>query len=1146
MRKIKPYIYISFSALILFFFIECAKPSEKQLGSSIENISFRDIPGVTEDEIKAIEVLLAQRKSFSFGMMPNTEAYININGEIRGYAALFCEWLSGVFGIPFQLEHFTWANLIEGLKSGTIDFTGTLTASEERLQIYYMTETIAQRTVKYIRLRGSEPLSEIRKTGLPRYALLEGTTTAEKVLNSVSEEFELRYVSEYIDAYELLKNGEIDALIAESTAEAVFDAYGDVTATVFLPLIYTPVSLTTQNPELIPVISIVQKMLENGANKYLGELYNQGYQEYLRHKLLMQFSREELAFIKANPIVPFAAEYDNYPVSFYSIHINEWQGLCFDILKEIESLTGLKFHVAHDKNTEWAELLNKLESGEVFIISELIRTPERENRFLWPENTFWIDQSALISRADYPNINIQDILSVKVGLTKGLAHTELFHRWFPDHKNTIEFESTEAALKALVDGTVDMVMNKNNMLLQLTHYQELPGYKANVVFDNHFESTFGLNKDQPVLCSIIDKALALIDTETISGHWLRRTYDYRLMLTEAQRPWIFGTGFLIIFILIFTTIVSMKSVQKRNMKISFEYANKLSGTLAEITKSPAISAGVLKDAVDIILREGCRTLNASRIGTWLVRKEINALQSLSCYNARTEEFTIQEDFDLLLNTEYTRLLENERLVVTNNVRTSAVWSSLVNGYNPNLCALLDVPIRIDGKWTGVVCVEQDRSAAYTDKREWTIEEQNFASSLADIMALAISGAERRTARDAAETANRAKSAFLANMSHEMRTPMNVVVGLTDLMLDEDDPSVHLKENLKKISTAGNTLLGLINDVLDISKIEAGKLELMPVDYDVPSLLNDIITLNIIRIEEKPITFILDISDDLPCRLFGDDLRVKQIINNLLSNAFKYTQKGTVTLGMNVAFEGQDAWVSVYVSDTGMGIRNEDLKKLFADYGQVDTRSNRLIEGTGLGLSITRRLTEMMDGKIEAESEYGKGTTFRVRFRQSFIQDKAVGKETADNLRNFHYTRKADKKLTRNNLSYARVLVVDDMQTNLDVASGLLRKYKMNVDCVLSGKEAIARIEAAKPAYDAVFMDHMMPEMDGIEATRHIRTIGTKYAMNIPIIALTANAIAGNEQIFLSNNFQAFLTKPINILNLDSVVQKWVRDKTKEQ
>ncbi|MCL2042541.1 MAG: response regulator [Treponema sp.] len=398
----------------------------------------------------------------------------------------------------------------------------------------------------------------------------------------------------------------------------------------------------------------------------------------------------------------------------------------------------------------------------------------------------------------------------------------------------------------------------------------------------------------------------------------------------------------------------------------------------------------------------------------------------------------------------------------------------------------------------------------------------------------------------AEESSKAKSRFLANMSHEMRTPLNVVLGITGLMLEEDTPAPDYKENLMKIGAAGNTLLRLINDVLDISKIEAGKLELTPVTYEVPSLLNEIITFSMLRIEDRPITFVLNINENLPYNLYGDDLRVKQIINNLLSNAFKYTKKGTVSLGITAepdrSMSGQ-VWMNITVSDTGIGIHEEDIKKLFTDYYQVESETNRKTEGTGLGLSITKRLVEMMNGEISVESEFEKGSVYRVRIRQKCYSTTTIGPAVMENIKNFRYTE--DKKIARNklvrtDLSFAKVLVVDDMQPNLDVAAGLLGKYKMQVDCVLNGQGAVDLIKNKKPVYNAIFMDHMMPGgMDGIETAIAIRNLGTEYAQQIPIIALTANAIAGTEDMFYSNGFQDFISKPINIMHLDSILRTWI-------
>ena len=407
-------------------------------------------------------------------------------------------------------------------------------------------------------------------------------------------------------------------------------------------------------------------------------------------------------------------------------------------------------------------------------------------------------------------------------------------------------------------------------------------------------------------------------------------------------------------------------------------------------------------------------------------------------------------------------------------------------------------------------------------------------------------------KEAAESSSRYKTTFLANMSHEMRTPLNAIVGLSSLLVDDVKQSDEAKEDLKKIHSAGDLLLGVVNDVLDFSKIETGNLEFIPAQYDTASLLNDIITLNMLRINNRPIKFKVEINEQLPDELYGDERRVKQLVNNLLSNAFKYTKEGTITLKIDYTSRSEkDILLSAVISDTGIGIKPEDIKKIFTDYNQVDIKASRKIEGTGLGLAITKNLVEKMGGKIYAESIFGVGSSFHVSFVQGIVTNKILGREMVETLRNFHYIdqkRRASTKLVRPDLSHAKVLVVDDMQTNLDVASGVMRKYNMQVDCVTSGQAAIDRIKSEDPFYDAIFMDHMMPNMDGIEATQLIRALDSNYAKTVPIISLTANAIAGNEQMFLDKGFSAFLSKPINIFKLDAVLKKWVPQtpQTREQ
>ncbi|MCL1956451.1 MAG: ATP-binding protein [Fibromonadales bacterium] len=502
-----------------------------------------------------------------------------------------------------------------------------------------------------------------------------------------------------------------------------------------------------------------------------------------------------------------------------------------------------------------------------------------------------------------------------------------------------------------------------------------------------------------------------------------------------------------------------------------------------------------------------------------------------------------------------------------------------------------------------------------------------------------------------KAASKAKSDFLARISHEIRTPMNAITGMAELALRENIPH-SAREHIITIKQAGNNLLSLINDLLDFSKIESGKLEIIPGNYQVSSLIHDVVSIIKMRVVDSHISFVVNIDSKIPNYLFGDETRIRQVLLNVLSNAVKYTKKGFVSFSINGEITGDTVFLTIDVADSGDGIKPEDLNKLFGEFVQVDLAAHKGVEGTGLGLVITKKLINAMGGDINVQSEYGKGSTFTIKLSQKICSPEPLAsvekpKEksvliyeqnkiyadsiiyTVDNLGVICHSAESDddlhKKLQTKDYTFlfvshsllknakaiakelkskteiviltefgnvpadinldilampahsisianilngvsdgfsystnesisvvqfsapkARILIVDDIGTNLKVAEGLMLPYKMQIDLCFSGEDAISAV--TKNFYDLVFMDHMMPEMDGIEATKLIRAKGIEnpYYAHLPIIALTANAVAGTKEMFLSNGFNDFLSKPIDTARLNVILGRWIPKEKQEK
>lgn len=392
------------------------------------------------------------------------------------------------------------------------------------------------------------------------------------------------------------------------------------------------------------------------------------------------------------------------------------------------------------------------------------------------------------------------------------------------------------------------------------------------------------------------------------------------------------------------------------------------------------------------------------------------------------------------------------------------------------------------------------------------------------------------AMNAAEKAEGARDIFLANMSHELRTPINTILGLNELILRESQEET-IKEYARDIRQAGNVLLTLVSDILDFSKLEADRLDLNEGIYDVSSLLNDLINSISVQLRRKRLDLKLEIAQDIPYKLQGDEIHIRQIISNLLSNAVKFTEKGRVTLYFNwKKVSEEEIELDVIVKDTGIGIKEEDIPKLFRAFQRMDSTVRSKDDRTGLGLAITKRLVEMMGGELTVQSVYGKGTAFSFQIRQKVVDFAPLGdfeKQYRESLRSIEdYHEKFIAPM-------GRVLIVDDNAMNLAVAQGLLKGTRLQVDVAASGEECLELIK--RKTYHVICMDHMMPVMDGVQTLHAIRALEGNPSRDIPIIALTANAVAGARDLYLKEGFQDYLTKPIDADKFENMLIEYLPD-----
>ncbi|MCP1109963.1 ATP-binding protein [Ohessyouella blattaphilus] len=952
-------------AILVSLLTACEKPSQKKITNDKTFASYKDIPGVTEELIEQVEAIKASRSSLSFATTPSTEAFVCSEcSKIKGFVPDCCEWLSELFGIEFVPELQDVVPLFEGLRNETNDFVGDLSPTPERMEKYHMTKPIVERTLNYFYSEDHPVSLDEIDEGTMTFGFFTGGTASADVDQVTDAKFKTVFVDTFEEAAALLKDGTIDMFFTDGTSEANFDEIGGILTNEYYPLVHIPVSMTTKNDELKPIIEVINLYLEQEDTSELSEMYASGVAQYRSEKFNSLLTAEELAYIEAhnpdNPVL-LGAEFDRYPTSFYNKNEKQWQGVSFDILGEISKLSGLAFKVQNHSGTPFAELKSDLKDGKLEMLTALAYNTVRDKGVLWPAEPYSSDNYALISKADTPIIEPNQILRVKIAVLEDSLYEATFDKWFPDHPHKHVYQTMDECFEALASGEVDYIMGSTDAVLSMTNYNENPNYRANIVFNTLYHSSFAFNEEETILASIISKSQQFVDVDAISNEWSHKAFDYSALLAKKQIPYLIILAGLLLLILALMAMLMRKN----------KHTEKHLAYLVE---------------------------------------------------ARTKELEVQT-------------------------------------YN-------------------------------------------------------------------AQKASMAKSDFLSRMSHEIRTPLNAIIGMAQVQKQLPDLSGKARQSNEEILAASKHLLGLLNDILDMSKIESGKFKLENKPFALKKAIEEVVNMISVKSEEKSIRFTAT-TDNLPdVNVLGDKMRLKQVLINLLANAIKFSpENGQVTFSVTTERETNSLlFLHFSVTDTGCGISEEMQKRLFKPFEQANQSSSETT-GSGLGLAISQNLVHNMGGQIKVDSTLGSGSSFSFTISLKKAKGTAIDEPT---------------EITIPNLQGKTILVAEDILVNRVVLEELLKKTGIAVEVAVDGAKALERFKASKPGYyDIILMDIQMPHMNGYEVTAAIRALDREDARTVPIVAMTAFAYAEDIAKAKESGMTDHMAKPLEVNILWEILSKYV-------
>ncbi len=1066
----------------------CAAP-----GKAAGTLSYKSVPGITEREIAAVEALRARGRPLVYAALPSTELFTDESDRLSGYTKHFCAHLSALFGLSFVPEVRDWDAIIQGLEDGSVDFSGDLIPTPERRKKYLMTDAIAERSITIFTKSANEDLNAVSKRRVPKLGFLTGSVHLAPFTAVYKKPFEPVFVDNFEAAAKMLLDDSIDAFINESVTESFFMKYDFVIPKEFFPLTYIPVSLTAQRPEFAAVISVVDKYIRGGGMDTLAELYAQGAHDYRRYQLFSKFTEGEKRYLqemaRAKTTIPVGMEDDNYPICFYNEQEKAFQGIVPSVLREISKLTGLVFEPANKPGVTWTELLAMFSSGKALVISELLYSDARSGKYLWADRSYSTSLYMFLSRAGYPDLEIYQVLSKKVGVHKGTVYEEMYGQWFADSR-AIAFDSVAEAFAALEKGEIDLFFTSGNHLLSQANYRRNPGFKANIVLHHPIESKFGFRPDQNILASIVSKAQAVSRTEVIASQWERRTYDYAAEIARTRLVFLLVFAAFLLGFLGLLGIFLMKNVSlRKNLEQIVAMRTR------ELERQTATLTAVYAAIPDLVFCKDVNSLYTSCNPSF--EKFVGKKEAEIIGKSDKELFTIDAEMAEQFVVADKRVLDSRNIEVVEELVTYP------NG-TKKMLETLKAPLFQQGAVTGMLGISRDVT-------------------------------ERKAAEEAAQAASRAKGAFLARMSHEIRTPLNAVIGMSEIAKKSmDDPEKALA-SINQALASSRHLLGIINDVLDVSKIESGKLEMADQPFSLAVAAREAAAIISSRCAEKQVVFATNSGDIPDVVVMGDKLRLNQVLINLLGNAVKFTDNGgEVSFHIQIVQEDQERVTAKFtISDTGIGMTREQLARLFVPFEQADNTIAARFGGTGLGLSISKNLIQAMGGYIAVASEPGAGSRFY--FTLTFAKGEAAAPEAVV------------EAPDRMDLCGRRILLAEDIEVNRIIVHELLDFTGVTIDEAENGRQAVDIFLASEPGqYQLIFMDVQMPVLDGYGAAREIRASSHPDAKGIPIIAMTANAYTEDVNQALASGMNGHLAKPVDLGELVKAVARAIPPDAREK